>query len=650
MENINSLLSETGEIKIGSFSAPIQSPSVLLEEDRDTNNSFKLKYKLYGVDNSEIITEIITGNVRDADINTIITPKLYGNSIHNTEVEFKYNNQTDIYTEIQTGQKSDYNTEIFINPSNRMWALYEVKQPPIITDVFNPIQDSFTRSQTSFQTINYGDSLSMIAGKTDSDLSRSFVQFDVSSINQSFVLTESYMRLYYRGSAPNGLEFEVLTVSEAWSEYGITDLNRPSPRKVVSSEYKTNLELGYVEFNVSDIVKDWVGNKVVNDGLVIRLSNETTLGQTIFNTRESSRPPELIVNYYDSTIFSTGRAQIVTEIYAIQKEDSEVDTEITVRAVHDFSDYNTEIRIHDKNIPFDDDWDFEITATKEKIFTEITASILDGEEKLTIIDVRTEYEEKKLISIGASREIVLTEVTSAITINSEYNTEISISNETIDTEVTVRITDLSECETVITVSEKTLNDHNTEIVVKGDNYFDKGTEVSASNPSVAMEVAARIEGKSIPYTVIDISKPNVETIITVKYREDYDTEIVANKVSKVDFEVTSSKPSITMEVTARTSDDSDFLTQIDVREESDYDTEITSKVFSQHDTEITITLKSQQETEITSSRPITNLEIMVPYYGREDAETEISPRIRLVDNINTVIQIGKKKGSYVFMI
>mgnify|MGYP006336463507 CR=1 FL=1 len=82
MEIKDSPLKESGEIKIGSYSAPILSPSTLSLSNTDLENSFRLKYRLFGKENYDVITEIITGNVRDKDLLTSITPRApdYGRS------------------------------------------------------------------------------------------------------------------------------------------------------------------------------------------------------------------------------------------------------------------------------------------------------------------------------------------------------------------------------------------------------------------------------------------------------------------------------------------------------------------------------------------------------------------------------------------
>lgn len=281
----------------------------LTEITAKPNNSFKAKFKLIAVGNSDKEVEITSRPLRENDSFAEIYSRALGVETKETYLNVMYRGNSDVFTEIQPIGYNNMLTEIEVPPHNRMWAIYEVQQPPIVTDIFNPTQDAFTREQSAYESINYGQGSSMVVGRSKDDIWRSFVQFDTASIDKAYVLTESYLRLYYKGSVPSDIKLEILNADSAWQETNITNLNKPNPIDLITSDFSVNVQEGYIEFDVIDIVKSWVALEKINNGFIVRISNETTFGQATFNTRESHMPPELVVKYYDSRIFSQGRSQ-----------------------------------------------------------------------------------------------------------------------------------------------------------------------------------------------------------------------------------------------------------------------------------------------------------------------------------------------------
>ena len=637
------------------------------------SNRFSAKYKLYGVNSSEIGTSIEIKQYEDSEKDTEIkirSPKDYDVV---TSMDVMYRGNSDILTEIQPVGYNSIETEIEVPPHNRMYALYEVQQPPIVTDVFNPTQDAFTREESSFQSINYGRNSSMVVGRSKDDIWRSFVQFDLSSINHSYILKESHLRLYYKGVTPTNLKLEILNADSAWQEDSITNLNKPNPIDLISSDFTIDTKKGYIEFDVLDIVKSWVALEKLNNGFVIRLSNETDYGQTTFHTRETALPPELIVKYFDSRIFSQGRSQHLAEIFAYMRRYSDKLTEITVDSVYSFEKIDTEIYVHRVEVPIPNDISTEITASKPYIYTEIIATIHKDDEVFVEIGARLPQESRKNVEIIVSRPYALaeiyvrhqseieTEVVSRAYRESTADVEITVSRPQIYVEITPVIHDTSETDIEIAVTRPSLD---VEITVPINGFSQIFTEIEANEfwtsivpveiyitkQNIPIEVNARVGRNNDLYTLIHVSIPKVEVEVEVKHKNDIWVEIEPNIKSDIPTEISVTKPYIEVSITAQAYDDSNVDTEIFVRYISDVDTIIDAKLISQVDTEIDIIALVQVAVEISVTKRKVNVEIVIPTWIDHDILTELEPRILMVDNIYTVIQVGSKGGAYAFII
>ena len=608
----------------------------LTEITAKPNNSFKAKFKLIAVGNSDKEVEITSRPLRENDSFAEIYSRALGVETKETYLNVMYRGNSDVFTEIQPIGYNNMLTEIEVPPHNRMWAIYEVQQPPIVTDIFNPTQDAFTREQSAYESINYGQGSSMVVGRSKDDIWRSFVQFDTASIDKAYVLTESYLRLYYKGSVPSDIKLEILNADSAWQETNITNLNKPNPIDLITSDFSVNVQEGYIEFDVIDIVKSWVALEKINNGFIVRISNETTFGQATFNTRESHMPPELVVKYYDSRIFSQGRSQQLTEIFAYLRRHSNKNTEITVSSVFAFSRQDTEIYVHRIEVPLDSDILTEITANKLYVPVQIIASIRDKSEVPIEIGIRTPEESRIDAEITISRPAVLTTINSARRDKLEIDTLISVTKPSVKIEISVPAYKYSQILAEVEVPETW-----TSLAY---------TEIHVSKDTAKVEITPRVARENSLQTAIYISRPKVETEIEVRYRNDIWVEIEPNIKSDVKTEISATKPYIEVEISVYGYDKSEVDVEIFVAYTDNVLTEIDAKAVSQVETVIDIKVVSQISTEISASRRKVNTVITVPTWADYDVVTAIEPRILMVDNIYTIIQVGSKGGAYAFII
>lgn len=625
------------------------------------HNQMTAKYTLYAVDNSDLLTEINIMLPEDSDRSTEISIRVADESIKETEIDVKYRGNSDIWTEIQPVGHESIPSEIYIRPHNRMWGLYEVQEPPRITDILNPIQDSFTREKPQYQSINYGGNNSLTIGRTGDDIYRSFIQFDFNDWNPAFVIIESKLRLYYSGLIPQGSKLELFNVNEQWQEYGITHLNRPSPVSLIVNDYTNNVNELYVEFEFTDIIVDWIKQHTENNGFLVRLANESSDSIITFRARESNRPPELLITYYDARIYSAGRSQALTEIFIWNVGNKDVLTEIEVGSIIGDDDVLTEIYVHRYEVPIESEYEVEITVTKPEIHAEITVSINDESDVLTELSVRSE------------------------SIPSRIDVELTISKPQVSTEIYVKHQD--SVETEIVVQRNPDEDISTEIAVTRD-FIDAEIFVKYADSIYTEITIQRIPDDDTP-TEITVTREAVNTELYIKYRDEISTEITiqGEDDSPIETEIVISRPEVWTEITPRVSTDSDRDTEIHVRalddssklteiavtrdsifveitvvETSDIDAEIYVKHNDDIYTEITVTIfddvlaeidiiqNSKLPIEITVTRPDVLTVITVPYWDDSDVLTEIEPRILRVSDIVTEITVRSKGGAYVFII
>src|SRR6185312_3314485 len=136
---------------------------------------------------------------------------------------------------------------------------------------------------------------SLLVGRYDNDIYRSFIRFNFDDWSSQNTIIDVKLRLYYLGNLPANGKLELFTVNSSWTETGITHNNRPSPKDLITVDYVNYPQGKYIEFEFTDITVDWVKNKIVNNGFLIRAPIEVSSELFVFRSRESSTPPELVV-------------------------------------------------------------------------------------------------------------------------------------------------------------------------------------------------------------------------------------------------------------------------------------------------------------------------------------------------------------------
>lgn len=587
------------------------------------NNKMAATYRMHAVEESDVLVEIDIRTPEDSDINAEISIRAEEESKRNVGLEVKYRGNSDVYVEIQPVGHDNIDAEIEIRSGNRMWALYEVQEPPKLLDVRNPVKDSFTRENPEYQSINYGGNSSLAVGKTADDSYVSYIQFDFSEWNSSYVIIDSKLRLHYSGVIPQNAKLTLSTLSESWSEYGITYLNKPSPVDLMVDEHVNYPNESYIEFEFTDVVVRWIRQIVENRGLQINLINEKDMYLN-FRARESNRPPELLTTYYDARVYSAGRSQTLAEIFVWQVGGSEILAEIEVDSVLSNGDMPVEIYAHRYEVPVDTEQDVEITVTKPNIHVEMTVAISDDNEIPVEISSRVEkYSELREIEVTVSKPDVHVEIYVAHT--DEKDVEITVQrnpDDDIDAEIIVTRPEVS-------VEVFVAHTDSIDVEISVQDYIDDGKDVgvTVSRPSINVEIIPR---------AVEYNSVGVEIEATRVYLEEKDVEIVVSRQS-VDVEIA-------------VSETSEFDVEIHVKHRDDIDVEIDITVFDDILVEIDVLPNNNADSEIAVSKPDIHVEIIVPYWDDSDRLVEIQPRILQVSDRDVIVTIRGKNTGYAFII
>lgn len=675
------------------------------------NNTMKAAYTLYAVDNDDIYAEIFVKQVKDSDINSEIYVKVDEDNDLDAIIDIKYRGYSDVFATIQPMGNNNVLAEIEVPPQNRMWILYEVQEPPKLTEIMNPIQDSFTREQFEYQTVNYGKNNSLVVGRDNGDYFRTYIQFNLENWNPSYVILDAKIRLHYSGVIPNGMELELFNLNKEWYELGITHLNRPSPTSLIVDEYENNTQERYVEFAATQTVLDWIANQDLNKGFLVRPKNELLSQLITFKSRESSTPPQLRIIYYDNRIYSTGRSQVFAEIFVWNARDSDVNSEITVDSVVGTSDIFSQIYVHRYEVPVDNDIYAEIIVNKPKIESEITVYRSDESGVDAILYVRSEAMSSRLdseITISKPKvegeifvkyqDSIDAEITVVQDEDSVILSEISVSRPSIDSEIYIKYRNdiLSEItversrdedvDSEITISRETVkseiyvkyrNSIDSEIIIRTlkDNSID--SEISVSKPIVWAEIKVVISDESDIDTELYVKyrhdidseisirvedENDIDSEIYVKHQNDTDSEITVRAIGEEDLdseiyvkhvqdvlsEIAVSRPFILCEIEVKESNDID--SEIYIKHRDDIESEITIHIHDNILAEIDIVAIDVIESEISVSKPDIWAEIMIPYWDDSDVDSEITARVLRVSNINSEITVNKRARGYVFII
>lgn len=153
---------------------------------------------------------------------------------------------------------------------------------------------------------NYGTLGTMnVSVVTGPQYYRSFLKFNLSSIPSNAVITSATLRLTPSGTenVSNSSELQLSLCNTTWTETGITHSSNISNNALPQYPTLTNSTwtASKRQFEIKDWIQAMVEGRLPNYGFRLKKTNETTVLNTTYFTREdatASNRPQLIIQYY----------------------------------------------------------------------------------------------------------------------------------------------------------------------------------------------------------------------------------------------------------------------------------------------------------------------------------------------------------------
>ncbi|TPG68726.1 DNRLRE domain-containing protein [Brevibacillus laterosporus] len=202
--------------------------------------------------------------------------------------------QPTIAASISIPHLNHLSASITINPKNKMTGRFETIERPLELHELPSIKDSTIRE--GIPTLSYGSDPSMLIGKSNSERFRGLVEFDLSKLPEEKELKRAKLKLYcgYLESPINLSLFEIL---DDWREHDVTWSNQPPQGRKITEKFITHVD-GYIEIDVSSLVKEWYEGKAPNHGVFLFAEEQNEQSTIQLQTKESSTPPILEVGFY----------------------------------------------------------------------------------------------------------------------------------------------------------------------------------------------------------------------------------------------------------------------------------------------------------------------------------------------------------------
>ncbi|MFW6125639.1 MAG: DNRLRE domain-containing protein [Chloroflexota bacterium] len=146
-----------------------------------------------------------------------------------------------------------------------------------------------------------------VAGNTASTDARSYLQFDLSTVPSTAVVTSASLKLFHGASDPSAVNGPVgaYAVTGSWTEDALTWNTQPSSvdAPVDTIAVTAPAPSAFVSWDITDLVQDWVDGSVDNHGVMLADTDESSSdGWKWFYSADwgtAPQRPKLEIEYWD---------------------------------------------------------------------------------------------------------------------------------------------------------------------------------------------------------------------------------------------------------------------------------------------------------------------------------------------------------------
>jgi hypothetical protein len=184
-----------------------------------------------------------------------------------------------------------------------------------------PLQDATVKSLEPEK--NFGATFYLGVGKAGDAVERALVQFPLAEIPAGAALKTAYLQLclYENTFRAQPKEIALYRVIEPWEEYRVSFRKQPAYDPApLSAVLLTGQAGGWISWEVSAVVRDWIAGTRPNWGLLVKMSDERQRGLARFYSRECSCSacwPRLVVSFAvgvcGAPLFTEGTETVTTE-------------------------------------------------------------------------------------------------------------------------------------------------------------------------------------------------------------------------------------------------------------------------------------------------------------------------------------------------
>jgi len=161
------------------------------------------------------------------------------------------------------------------------------------------LQDTYVDNGTSGDQpppnqSNYGAGMDLRVFKGNGRLGRAFLKFSLDTLPAGTTgndVIQARLRLWVNANTTAAGSISLKPVTIEWDEYKLTD--RSANNLIFSEPLHRNLVIesmnNFVSIDVTSLVRAWLDNKLVNEGIVIEPGSDTDFVDLFFDSKESDR-------------------------------------------------------------------------------------------------------------------------------------------------------------------------------------------------------------------------------------------------------------------------------------------------------------------------------------------------------------------------
>lgn len=537
-------------------------------------------------------------------------------------IDIKYRGNSDTEAEIEAIAANYMNASIEVRPHNQMFGKFMLMEAPKVNIKLSPIADATTRSRDDLRTINYGDTRSMLTGKSPDEDFGAFIQFNDldKAIPDLKYIESAKLRLYYATFTEGG-NLELHQPNTIWRELGVTDANKPHSVELLNDKYSINIIERYIEFDVFDIAKRWQSESLDNYGFIITTSDD---GRYTFFTRESDKSPELIINYITSQVYSIGRSELESSIFIYGRGNSDLSAKLIVDSDIGIDNLESSLYVHRAADFLPNDLSSKIAGSKPDLFSKLT------------VQRRTFSDLESTITVGVR---TMTEIIS----------EIGVSNPDMDSVLTVDPN--MSLASLITVYKPTLEYLDSSIISNAPDLFSTITvsKYKKAENEIESTLIVKSGEESNIDSIISVSRRDIEGSIIIRVQEDTELSGYIQVPDRYDFDsiLGYSHPDMTSVLTVKYADFMD--SQIYVKDKEYLDSLIDVKNISEMSGFLMVKAFDQIDGELAANNPDLFGTILPRVAGDNDLVSQMLIKKRNVSDLNSYISV-RGQGNRNFVI